>query len=81
MSRNSGAKMPIVNSSFSEHSYTHHNSNIYLCTRDIFSKTCDNSNTNHNYVCNNICNSNLKIFNQNVRGFKTKLINIGILHL
>lgn len=76
MSRNSYANNPVVNSPISEHLYTHQYSNTNLCNRDIFSKTYSNSYTNHNYVNNNICNSNLKIFYQNVRGLKTKLINI-----
>jgi len=76
MSSNSYANNPVVNSSISEHLYTHHNRNTYLCNRDTFSKTYGYSYTNHNYVSNIICNSNLKIFYQNVRGLKTKLINI-----
>jgi len=41
-----------------------------------FSKQDDNSNTKSNNICNKALNSNLKIFYQNVRGLKTKLVNL-----
>lgn len=44
--------------------------------RNKFTTPVSNVNSKNNYVCNNICNSNLKIFYQNVRGLKTKLLNI-----
>lgn len=41
-----------------------------------FSKTGDNSTIKSNNTCNKSLNSNLKIFYQNVRGLKTKLVNL-----